>query len=530
MHLWTDYEGRMVAGKYPLRTLLRSEGRSAFFATVDASGAPVVLRLTETLNDEGIWLERWARVVDLAHPHLLRLAQPDQILLDGAPLACVLTEPVDGTLSEILSERPLTAEETADVAYAVAAGLQALHAAGYLHEHVTADNVMAVGETVKLRSDCIRECVGDFEHDTEGDRDALRLLDRQALGRLIVRCLTLSLVADDATLPAPFNRVVRGLLSGDMSLQQVQATLAKAAPPVIAASPVAASPVAASPVIAVPAAIAVPAITAPAAAPTVAAAPQVAAGSHVGAAARVAAAPRVATVAAAIASVAAPAPVVPRRQIAASPAVSPHVPSSRVSSHVVAHHSVAHDYPGAVAAWVQNARQLPLRYVFGAFVVSALAIGIHYWGNEPEPRVVQASHGTAVAKASYTPATYTPAGATAPKAVSTDAPSTHAAIAKPSAALSATAKPIGVQPNSGAASATGAWRVIAYTYNRQDQAESRAKALQQQHAALDPQVFSPRSGVYLVALGSGTDSHNAAKLRAQAIHEGLPADTFIRNF
>ena len=52
MNLWTEYEGRTVAGDYYLETLLRSEGRSAFFKTHGKADNNAVIRLTEIMNGE----------------------------------------------------------------------------------------------------------------------------------------------------------------------------------------------------------------------------------------------------------------------------------------------------------------------------------------------------------------------------------------------------------------------------------------------------------------------------------------------
>ena len=63
-------------------------------------------------------------------------------------------EPEDANLGDVLKERPLTSAETLQVARAVLGALKALHASGLVHEHIEPNNVLAVGETVKLRSDC----------------------------------------------------------------------------------------------------------------------------------------------------------------------------------------------------------------------------------------------------------------------------------------------------------------------------------------------------------------------------------------
>jgi len=94
----------------------------------------------------------------------------------------------------------------------------------------------------------------------------------------------------------------------------------------------------------------------------------------------------------------------------------------------------------------------------------------------------------------------------------------------------APAAPVAAAP--AAASATGNWRVVAYTYNHQDQAEHKAKTINDKHSDLQAGVFSPKGNgaPYLVTLGSPMEKEDAFRLRSKAVHEGLPGDTFARNY
>ena len=163
MHLWSDYEGKTIADAYPLGQLIRPEGRSAFFATSNGTGVPAVIRLTESLNDEAEMIERWRQVAEMKQEHLITIRKYGKTKFESTPLAYALMEPSDGSLAEILRERPLTPVETREVATSLVDALKALHEAGLVHGMIEPSNVMAVGEVVKLRSDCVRECRLDFE-------------------------------------------------------------------------------------------------------------------------------------------------------------------------------------------------------------------------------------------------------------------------------------------------------------------------------------------------------------------------------
>lgn len=221
MELWNDYEGKTVA-TFPLKKLLRPEGRSAFFTTSEPAGQPAVLRLTESLNDQDELLERWRQVTVATQPNLIKIKQFGSVAYDGVPLTYALLEAPDASLAEILVERPLTPAETLQIATAVTAALRTLHDISFIHEHIDPASVYAVGETIKLRSDCVRECIADPEFNPEELCRERRQRDIHDLGVLLLRCLTLEKTLTPGTrLPAPFDQVIPHALNGSWTLTQI---------------------------------------------------------------------------------------------------------------------------------------------------------------------------------------------------------------------------------------------------------------------------------------------------------------------
>ncbi len=222
MQLWTEYEGRKIAGTYTLGKLLRSEGRNGFFATADTTGNAAVIRLTEAHYDEDELLKRWRQVADLREANLIGIERFGQTDFDGVAITYALMEANDANLSDVLRERPLTLAETMQVARAVHAALSALHASGLIHEHIEPVNVLAVGETVKLRSDCVRECVADIEFNTPEGCAELRRRDVRDFGMLLLECLTLEKRYNPGlNLPDVFRRMIPHMLDGTWTLEQV---------------------------------------------------------------------------------------------------------------------------------------------------------------------------------------------------------------------------------------------------------------------------------------------------------------------
>jgi eukaryotic-like serine/threonine-protein kinase len=222
MQLWTEYEGRKIAETYTLGKLLRSEGRNGFFSTADTTGNAAVIRLTEAHYDEDELLKRWRQVADMHEASLIGIERFGQTDFDGVAITYALMEANDANLSDVLRERPLTLTETMQVARAVHTALMALHISGLVHEHIEPVNVLAVGETVKLRSDCVRECIADTEFNTPEGCAELRRRDVHNFGMLLLECLTLEKRYNPGlNLPDVFRRMIPHMLDGTWTLEQV---------------------------------------------------------------------------------------------------------------------------------------------------------------------------------------------------------------------------------------------------------------------------------------------------------------------
>jgi hypothetical protein len=192
-----------------------------------------VIRLIESHYDDEEILARWQAVQALDHAHLVKLKQFGPAELDGTSLVYAVMEPVEANLGEIIEERRLSVLETREVASSLVSALEAMHSHGFVHEHVEPSNVMAVGDAIKLRSDCIREAP-EGEEGREIKRRDVRDLATVLLSALTQQ-RTLEAASRDLPLPVPFEQIVRRGISGEWGLQEIAAAL----------TPVAAAPAAA---------------------------------------------------------------------------------------------------------------------------------------------------------------------------------------------------------------------------------------------------------------------------------------------
>ncbi len=227
MQLWNDYEGRTVADTYPLGKLLRPEGRSAFFSTSNGTGTPSVIRIIEAHFDESEILNRWEIISGMQQPNLVAMRKYGETVLDGTPLVYAVMEPAEASLADVLRERTLTVDETRQLATSLIAALEALHEAGFVHEHIQPENIYAIDETVKLRSDCVREAVTHAEENAS-EVEERRNRDVHDLVIVLLQSITghRELKGSATLLPTPFDAIIRNGLSGTWGLKQMANALA----------------------------------------------------------------------------------------------------------------------------------------------------------------------------------------------------------------------------------------------------------------------------------------------------------------
>ncbi len=480
MRLWNDYEGTTIAENYPIEKLIRPEGRSAFFSTSNGTGTPAVIRLIESINDESEILSRWKTVADLDETHLVKLKKFGQTVFEGTPLIYVLMETTDADLAGILRERSLTVDETREIATSLVDALQALHGSNIVHEHVEPSNVLATGELVKLRSDCVREA-------PEGEEGVeLKKRDVHDLCVILLQSLTHRRNLEDygpSRLPAPFDQIIRNGISGAWGLPQIANAL----------SPIVKTPVPAATTAPVPVAAAA---DMPASKPT----------------------PTPAPVAAAVARPAttpAPRPAAPVAAVQQAAAILPKATENASWSRPRTEPVVA-ERPETASG------QLPLR--------SRIQVPVEEETTRRPLWMIAAPVVIVIAVALGWSAFHKPAhpAETQPITTLSDVEKPAPAPVKPSAA-NTPPRPQAAAPAT--ADAAHAWRVVAFTYYHQDQAQHKVDQIAGRNPSLHPAVFSAKGGApYLVTVGGSMTRDDAAAFRNKAAREGLPRDTYIQNY
>jgi len=155
--LWKQCEGQVVNNTFRLQKYLGGSPDSGVFLTQLAGPEPVkaAIKLKPADHSSDLQLSLWRRAAQLSHPNLLRVLQSGRCQLENSDLLYVVMEYADEDLSQILPERPLTAEETRQMLDPVLAALTYLHGQGLVHSHLKPSNVLAIGDQLRLSTDAI---------------------------------------------------------------------------------------------------------------------------------------------------------------------------------------------------------------------------------------------------------------------------------------------------------------------------------------------------------------------------------------
>jgi hypothetical protein len=412
---------------------------------------PTVIRLIESHFDGDEILTRWRGVAALNHPNLVKLKSFGHVVVDETSLVYAVMETVDANLGEMLRERRLTESETRQVATSLLAALEALHSSGFVHEHVGPENVLAVGEVIKLRSDCIRETL-------EGeDGVALKRKDVRDYATVLLQALTQQRTLEDASrqlqLPAPFEQIVRKGMSGEWGLAEIGTALKR---PSIAQAIARAGVTPDAPKAEMPSA------------QPVAAAPSGAAAS-----------------------------VDPPSGVAPSVARRIRVPVDEEPRKIG---------PRGIAYGVGTLLILLLGWYF---VHSRSARSRGAVQEAPAPAPVAQESAPVAASPAATEAGSHPLPSAGVVAGSTPAPAGRDV----------------------ASDSRGRWRVVAFTYNREEQARQKVAEIAQRHPDLNPTIFRPNGrGPFLVTLGGPMSREEAFAFSGKAKREGMPRDIYAQNY
>jgi len=155
-----EWEGQLVNDRFPLLQHLGGTARSAVFLSElrgsEAETKRVIVKLIPanpaTASRQ---LARWSSAAVLSHRNVQRIFQSGRCQMGQTELLYLVMECPDEKLAQVLPQRPLTANEAREMLQPVVDALVYLHGRNLVHGQVKPENILVVGDRLKLSSDHI---------------------------------------------------------------------------------------------------------------------------------------------------------------------------------------------------------------------------------------------------------------------------------------------------------------------------------------------------------------------------------------
>ncbi|HSU32206.1 MAG TPA: protein kinase [Bryobacteraceae bacterium] len=536
---WTSLQGTMLGGAYFLERLTSADENTASFKTRmggEGSSTAVVRLVKARAETADQQVQIWQTVKKGGHPNLLPIWGAGHVQIEGHDVIYVVVQTPDEKLAAVLRERPLEPAEAGEILVSMVGALGHLHAHCLVHGNVSPEQILGVGETVKLSTEGVRR-IGSaalvefdkpkYRAPETVDGNATPAADIWCLGASLVEVLTQrppfeNPIEEAGKLPAPFHEIAQSCLRPE---PEARGTLAH----ILHLYEGRVAPVSQEE---------------PASNQTLAEAPS---GDSTAAEP---AAPVEEEVPAAAASVSGPISIsspgfvmdtdVPPAEVHELPIFAPAPPqaaSGDIGDVPVWQSEPETPVPSPDAS-AQQAVERAKRRAW-AFVAIALAILLAVvWLLGPRSANRAARHPTAQTSAQTSdkhgqtmtlPAAGQSEAPSAPPVTQSAPPPaarTSAVHLEASSALKGT-------PKSSPAGRGQIWRVILYTYNREADAEKRAAMINRNHPDFHAEVFAPKGEgkpPFLVAIGGAMDRDHALQVHREALRSGLPRDAYLQNY
>jgi TonB family protein len=233
---WKQCEGQVIDNKFRLRRHLGGTEDSAVFLTQLAApqSQKAAIKFITAGPTADLQISLWLRVMQLAHPNLLRIFDVGRCRIENRDRLYAVMEYAEEDLSQILPQRALTPAEARAVLEPALDALVYVHGHGLVHSHIKPSNILASADQLKLSSDTLfpigesRKSLSKFDVHDAPETLASPLspaADVWSLGMTLVEALTQHapalpsgsqadpVVSD--TLPQPFLDVARHALRRD---------------------------------------------------------------------------------------------------------------------------------------------------------------------------------------------------------------------------------------------------------------------------------------------------------------------------
>jgi hypothetical protein len=255
---WTLLQGTILEGGYQLETILAAEESVATFKVRvlgDSSANAFAKLFVAEAGEAEEQADAWESTRRCKDQHLATPLGAGQTQVEGATLAYVVLRRPDETLDAAVRERALSKEEAGDVLLALIRGLDDLHSQGLVHGCVSPEQIIALGDSIKLSTECVRRAGvaptlplprARYRAPESVGANVTPSADIWCLGATLIEILTQqrcgeNCVEQAGNLPAPFDGIARRCLDPDpqarINTGQVEALFRGRAAPLVAVKP-----------------------------------------------------------------------------------------------------------------------------------------------------------------------------------------------------------------------------------------------------------------------------------------------------
>jgi len=154
---WRQCEGQVIDNRFRLRHYLGGTDDSAVFLTqlAEPQSKKAAIKFIPAGPNADHQVSLWRRIMQLVHPHLLRIYDIGRCRIENRDRLYVVMEYAEEDLSQILPQRALTGSEAREMLEPVLDALVYIHSFGYVHSRIKPSNILATADQLKLSSDTL---------------------------------------------------------------------------------------------------------------------------------------------------------------------------------------------------------------------------------------------------------------------------------------------------------------------------------------------------------------------------------------
>ena len=153
---WRQWEGRTIAGNFPLQQYIGGSAESAVYLTTRQGQKAAIKLVPADKQRSQLLLSRWKHSSKLSHAHLIQMYEWGQADIAGTQVCYAVMEYGEENLAQILPQRALTSEEARELLAQVTKAIEYLHSQQLVHSRLKPSNIVALGDQIKVSSDSVR--------------------------------------------------------------------------------------------------------------------------------------------------------------------------------------------------------------------------------------------------------------------------------------------------------------------------------------------------------------------------------------